>query len=521
MELKQSAINIKGLNRDDSQIIPNNDFALENLNIRIDVSKESSGLSKINDTGNSVVVNSQSANIEGVIIGCHNVDDDLIIFTTENSDWHLQGLQFQLNNIKFHDIVSSGFSLSLEAYEGYENLDWNNIKVEVKVTSIVKTINGYTFLEQNKPYFGTRVYDSNVPNKYFFYLDTIDDNTHAILVEKISLYYSYYSSTDEKFVDKLIHSNSNITLCKTQEDIHGYKITEASNLFPTYIINNSYLYNNTTLYTNEGPSQPTVTVLGGTAEPAGNWWGIIPDMYHISSYKCYVMLKQVDDSYNIIQEVPEFPTSEVTPGNCYLVIYDYNIISKKDYVPTNINIATTASKVQGNTFAITANPVPATENVNLKLEDSNDFVVKQAYKIGGISTWIIEATTDINFYATISYDQISVQQYVTVSLPNLTCSYNGSTGIVENINLNQDTQDFQLVIVSNTDYEVTITYFNDDTFITPEIPCDGIIHSGNKGITFNIPALPTGTNFRSAVIRIDSRNEFLDKTYYYNIIQTI
>lgn len=115
----------KGMNRDLDVSVANPEYAFENMNIRIEAINGNTSLSVTNEKGNKKLIiydetGTNPVNIEGDTIGYSIIDENLILFTTEDAgDGPTYGYQnkFMLNSCTFSGITNNKIRIYVQISE--------------------------------------------------------------------------------------------------------------------------------------------------------------------------------------------------------------------------------------------------------------------------------------------------------------------------------------------------------------------------------------------------------------------
>ena len=165
--LKPNSYKIIGMQRDNSTSAFDSKFSFENKNIRITSTKDNTQLSIVNERGTSLItvkeITSPTSNLDilGTPIGYNIIDNELILFTTENNSEPIQPRDlrnyYKLSTFTIHiekdistenDILTINYDIDAVQNEDITINKGLNIKVIINIVKDDQTISKYELIKK-------------------------------------------------------------------------------------------------------------------------------------------------------------------------------------------------------------------------------------------------------------------------------------------------------------------------------------------------------------------------------------
>lgn len=291
--LKPNSYKIIGMQRDNSTSAFDSKFSFENKNIRITSTKDNTQLSIVNERGTSLItvkeITSPTSNLDilGTPIGYNIIDNELILFTTENNSEPTQSIDlrnyYKLSTFTIHtenNILTINYDIDAVQNEDITINAGLNIKVIINIVYDDQTIDKYELTETAK----SGELSFQLPNNYalvsinkvyVYYASDINDllNTNKLL------YADYINKTIEKLEDVDVY----------EPIVHESILGLLNNKFPFYTSTETEFSDSTAV-------EPLITeqldIINGYSTREyerinTNIITVVPDSYHTSDYNLY------------------------------------------------------------------------------------------------------------------------------------------------------------------------------------------------------------------------------------------
>lgn len=469
--LKPNSYKIIGMQRDNSTSAFDSKFSFENKNIRITSTKDNTQLSIVNERGTSLItvkeITSPTSNLDilGTPIGYNIIDNELILFTTENNSEPTQSIDlrnyYKLSTFTIHtenNILTINYDIDAVQNEDITINAGLNIKVIINIVNndqtiskreLVKTAksgklrlqlpNNYALVSINKVYvyYASKLLYADYINKTIERLEDVDvyePIVHESILGLLNNKFPFYESLETEF------SNSTAVepLITEQLDmINGYTTREYERVSPMIIT-------------------------------------VVPDSYHTSDYNLYKFNTTTDTLDKISRAL-------ITTVNLisYNVVHFYRLKEIVDTTPINaltgISISDFPPDIQPqNTYSFT---------VNLEFTGEPNLVNKAItayFNRSGIRVTTIVFNNENNTY-TINFqtDFLISSKPITLTVssnryPNVNCSLT-----------------FSIRGVFLHDYQTTVS--NVFTVISNGTKSNELPPGFNGTVTENIPAVSSIT----------------------------
>lgn len=336
--LKPNSYKIIGMQRDNSTSAFDSRFSFENKNIRITSTKDNTQLSIVNERGTSLITVKEIASptsdlvILGTPIGYNIIDNELILFTTENNSEPTQSIDlrnyYKLSTFTIHtenDILTINYDIDAVQNEDITINAGLNIKVIINIVDDNQTISKYELTETAKSGELSLELPSNyalvsINKVYVYYASDINDLLHT---NKL-LYADYINKTIERLEDVDVY----------KPIVHESILGLLNNKFPFYITLETEFSNSTAV---EPLIIEQLDVINGytTREREyervnPNIITVVPDSYHTSDYNLYKFNTTTDTLDKISRAL-------ITTVNLisYNVVHFYRLKEIIDTTPIN------------------------------------------------------------------------------------------------------------------------------------------------------------------------------------------
>lgn len=291
--LKPNSYKIIGMQRDNSTSAFDSRFSFENKNIRITSTKDNTQLSIVNERGTRLITVKEIASptsdlvILGTPIGYNIIDNELILFTTENNSEPTQSIDlrnyYKLSTFTIHtedDILTINYDIDAVQNEDITINAGLNIKVIINIVDDNQTISKYELTKTAKSgelclYLPSNYALVSINKVYVYYASDINDLLHT---NKL-LYADYINKTIERLEDVDVY----------KPIVHESILGLLNNKFPFYISLETEFSNSTAV-------EPLITeqldmINGYTTREYerinSNIITVVPDSYHTSDYNLY------------------------------------------------------------------------------------------------------------------------------------------------------------------------------------------------------------------------------------------
>ena len=479
--LKPNSYKIIGMQRDNSTSAFDSKFSFENKNIRITSTKDNTQLSIVNERGTSLItvkeITSPTSNLDilGTPIGYNIIDNELILFTTENNSEPTQSIDlrnyYKLSTFTIH-IENNRLTINYDI-DAVQNEDITinkglNIKVIINIVKDDQTISKYELIKKAKsgklsfklPYNYALV---SINKVYVYYASDINDllNTNKLL------YADYINKTIEKLEDVDVY----------EPIVHESILGLLNNKFPFYILPETKFSNSTAV-------EPLITeqldIINGytTREYERvnpNIITVVPDSYHTSDYNLYKFNTTTDT-------LDKTSNALITTVNLisYNVVHFYRLKEIIDTTPINALAGVSISGFP--TVVYPQNTYSFTVNLEFTGEPTlvNKAIIAYFNRPGIRVTTIEEFNNDTNTYV------INFQTDFLVSSKPITLTVSSSR--YPNVNYSLT---FSIRNVFLHDYQTTVS--NVFTVISDGTKSNELPPGFNGHVTENIPTVSSIT----------------------------
>lgn len=488
--LKPNSYKIIGMQRDNSTSAFDSKFSFENKNIRITSTKDNTQLSIVNERGTSLItvkeITSPTSNLDilGTPIGYNIIDNELILFTTENNSEPTQSIDlrnyYKLSTFTIHiedNILTINYDIDAVQNEDITINDGLNIKVIINIVNDDQTIDKYELTNPANPAKSGELslllpddYALVSINKvYVYYASDINDLLHT---NKL-LYADYINKTIEKLEDVDVY----------EPIVHESILGLLNNKFPFYTSTETEFSDSTAV---EPLIAEQLDMINGytTREYERvnpNIITVVPDSYHTSDYNLYKFNTTTDT-------LDKTSNAFITTVNLisYNVVHFYRLKEIIDTTPINALESISISDFPPNVYPQSTGSF----TVNLAFTGESDLVNKAViayFNRPGIRVTTIEEfnnetdTYVINFQTDFLVSSKPITLTVSSSrYPNVNCSFI-----------------FSVRDVFLHDYQTTVS--NVFTVISDGTKSNELPTGFNGHVTENIPTVssitqPTSTN---------------------------
>lgn len=422
--LKPNSYKIIGMQRDNSTSAFDSKFSFENKNIRITSTKDNTQLSIVNERGTSLItvkeITSPTSNlvILGTPIGYNIIDNELILFTTENNSEPTEPRDlrnyYKLSTFTIHtenNILTINYDIDAVQNEDITINAGLNIKVIINIVNDDQTINQHELTGITK----SGELSFQLPNNYAL----VSINKVYVYYASKLLYADYINKTIEKLEDVDVY----------EPIVHESILGLLNNKFPFYTSTETEFSDSTAV-------EPLITeqldIINGYSTREyerinTNIITVVPDSYHTSDYNLYKFNTTTDT-------LDKTSNALITTVNLisYNVVHFYRLKEIIDTTPIN---ALTGVSISG--FPTVVRPQspsqsPYSFTVNLEFTGEPALVNKAVtayFNRPGIRvTTIGEFNADTNTYAiNFQTDFLVSSRPITLIIsssryPNVNCS---------------------------------------------------------------------------------------------------
>lgn len=479
--LKPNSYKIIGMQRDNSTSAFDSKFSFENKNIRITSTKDNTQLSIVNERGTSLItvkeITSPTSNlvILGTPIGYNIIDNELILFTTENNSEPTQSIDlrnyYKLSTFTIHtenNRLTINYDIDTVQNEDITINRGLNIKVIINIVYDNQTIRKHELIKKAKsgklslqlPYNYALV---SINKVYIYYASDINDLLHT---NKL-LYADYINKTIERLEDVDVY----------KPIVHESILGLLNNKFPFYTSTETEFSDSTAV-------EPLITeqldIINGYSTREyerinTNIITVVPDSYHTSDYNLYKFNTTTDT-------LDKTSNAFITTVNLisYNVVHFYKLKEIIDTTPINALASVSISD-----FPLVVYPQsPYSFTVNLEFTGEptlvNKAVIAYFNRPGIRVTTIGEFNNETNTYViNFQTDFLVSSRPITLTVsssryPNVNCSLTFS---IRNVFLH--------------DYQTTVS--NVFTVISDGTKSNKLPSGFNGPVTENIPTVSSIT----------------------------